>query len=349
MERYLLHGRKYLGYYTIIWFFSALLQFTVLFFYAGLVWRIAAIDSLVSTGLLFVPSLAVWYVVRFTKDVSGASFRLFFNTMIAGSVILILSLFLSQFLLSKLFATYTEYQNLLHGSFVIRLITGISLVMIIGLYFVNIRLIIKTKDAAEREVRLKTLVQHTELQALKNQLNPHFIYNSLNAISSLTATSPEKARDMIIKLSEFLRYALKVDALQLHTLETEIGAIERYLDIEKVRFGERLKHQFSIDESHLACIVPAMILQPLYENAIKHGVQRNAVSCEIVLNSKKQGDDLLLTVTNPFDGPAYRQKSEGVGLENVRNRLRVIYGNGQLLQTHTSNGLFIASLILPTK
>ncbi len=349
MNRYLLHGKKYIAYYAIIWLFCALLHFAVLFFYSDNGWRIATIDSSIYTGLLFLLSLAVWYVVRFTKDASGVSFRMYFNTMIAGSFIMILSLFLSQFFLSKLFESHIDYLDLLNDSFAIRLIAGIFMVMIIGLYFVNIRLIIKTRDAAEREVRLKTLVQHTELQALKNQLNPHFIYNSLNAISSLTVPSPDKARDMIIKLSEFLRYALKVDALQLHTLETEVEAIERYLDIEKVRFGDRLKYHFTIDKTHLTRMIPAMILQPLYENAIKHGVQRNAVSCIILLNSQIHGNDLVLTITNPSDGPTFRQKSEGVGLENVRNRLRVIYGNGQLLQTQISAGQFIARLVLPVK
>jgi LytS/YehU family sensor histidine kinase len=207
----------------------------------------------------------------------------------------------------------------------------------------------KRIEAIKRESQLVNLLQKTELQALKNQLNPHFIYNSLNSINSLTITSPERAREMVGRLSDFLRYALNQDAMQLTSLDNELKYIESYLNIEVVRFGERLKFDLNSKNDIGNLQVPVMILQPLFENAVKHGAQKSNVPVKISFRTQVMENEVNLIVTNNFDKEFARIKNEGVGLENVRNRLRLLYGNGNLLSVKTENDLFVATIRLPLK
>lgn len=347
MNYNILQIRKYLGYYVVLWFFCAGMQWLVLYVHLGAHWHTALIDTLISTGLLFIFSLASWNVVRFTKTNSGIRITTFFNSMLAGFVLLALSFYASQLLLESRFLSSVGYSDLGEGLMRIKLGLGALMVIIINMYFINVHLISESRDFAAREVKLKTMVQQTELQALKNQLNPHFIYNSLNAISSLTTTEPEKAREMIIRLSEFLRYSLKTDAMQLNSLADEIKAINRYLEIEKVRFGDKLTYKFACEDRHLACLIPAMILQPLFENAIKHGIQKKIDGGEIVCTCSTSASELIILVSNPYDGNTAYMRKEGVGLENIRNRLRLMYGNGKLMHIYQENKIFYARLSLP--
>ena len=135
---------------------------------------------------------------------------------------------------------------------------------------------------------------------LKAQINPHFIFNSLNSISSLTLSSPEDAREMIVKMSEFLRYSLGQDSEQI-SLRVELDQIKRYLDIEKVRFGDQLVFESVMDQECLEWPVPRLILQPLFENAIKHGLYESIETVTISLAGSKKGNNILLTISNNFD------------------------------------------------
>jgi two-component system, LytTR family, sensor kinase len=291
----------------------------------------------------------LWHVVRYSHQGRGKVGSSFVNSFMASLVLLVCWFFLSIFVLERIFPDNGSYLDFLHRTTAVRILGGFFISAIINLGFIVLHLTAETKEAALRELNLQNLVQKTELQALKNQLNPHFIYNSLNAISSLTITSPDKAREMIIKLSDFLRFALKQDATQFVTLGRELEAIQLYLQIEQIRFGDRLKVHFNNEESHLHYTLPVMMLQPLFENAIKHGIQSGDAHGIITFASSVSGHDLVLTLTNPYDHRFHRFRSEGVGLENIRNRLRVIYGNGQLLQVHANDNRFTAMLTLPTK
>jgi two-component system, LytTR family, sensor kinase len=345
----ILPDRRFLFSYLLIWIIGTLVWFSVIHWNAGLGWQLSLADALISTSLLFFLLLTLWHVVRYSLKGRGKAGGSFVNSFMASLVLLAIWFFLSAFVLERLFPDNVSYLGFLHRTTAVRILGGFFLSVIINLGFIVLHLTAETKEAAVRELNLQNLVQRTELQALKNQLNPHFIYNSLNAISSLTITSPEKAREMIIKLSDFLRFALKQDATQSVTLGRELEAIRLYLQIEQIRFGDRLQVHFNTEENHLQEPLPVMILQPLFENAIKHGVQSGDGHGIITFASRVSGNDLVLTMTNPYDHRFHRFRSEGVGLENIRNRLRVIYGNGQLLQVHTNDNRFTAILTLPTK
>jgi LytS/YehU family sensor histidine kinase len=203
------------------------------------------------------------------------------------------------------------------------------------------------QEKINQEADLKTLIKEIELNALKNQINPHFLFNSLNSVSSLTITSPEKAQEMIIKLSEYLRYSLSNEKQQITTLKTELENIRLYLDIEKIRFGDRLRFQFNCSDEALKTSIPAMILQPLFENAIKHGVYESTETISVVLDAEKVEENLLLALKNDFDETAKSTKGEGIGLKNVQERLFLIYKKNNLITLTKTENLFTVSIKIP--
>lgn len=349
MRNFLLADRRIISFYLVLFGLFTILHFLVMYIQGGFETVIILVDALVSQVLLFMILLSLWYVIRFSGAHSATSLRQFSGSFFALLFLVLIWVFASRKLLESLFAVNEAYKAFLGDTMIIKAVFGLGMGIIVHFFFYNYHLIRVTREVVKREHQLKNLVQQTELQALKNQLNPHFIYNSLNTISSLTTIAPEKAREMIIRLSDFLRYALKQDAMQLTTLKNEIASIKLYLEIEAVRFGEKLYPEFNIQNEDLAQELPVMILQPLFENAIKHGVQESEQPVNIFFKTFRKDKNLVLSLTNTFDPRYTRFKGEGIGLENIRNRLRLIYGNGNLLQIRAEDKVFIANLTIPLK
>ena len=176
--------------------------------------------------------------------------------------------------------------------------------------------------AAELEKRLA----QAKLQALQMQLNPHFLFNTLNSISSLMHKDVEAADRMITQLSELLRHTLESSDAQEVALEEELDFLRRYLDIQQTRFGERMKVEMEIAPDTLAARVPNLILQPLVENAIRHGIAPRAAPGRIVLSAQRRGEWLELEVRDNGEGlPENQAPAEGIGLSNTRARLQQLY------------------------
>jgi two-component system, LytTR family, sensor kinase len=347
MNDFILNNKKFLAYYIGLWLFSATGLFFVLFKTTS--WSAGAIlaDSLISSFTLYAVLIALWFVVRFAGGYSAQTPGKLLSAMLAALVLVMLWVFITMAFIDLFTRFEPDYGTFFLDTIWIRALTAYILSALVNLMFYTFFMIRHSREAMERENQLRDLVQRTELQALKNQLNPHFIYNSLNSISSLTITAPEKAREMVIRLSDFLRYALKQDVMQMTSLKKELENIESYLQIEKVRFGDRLKYRLDLDPESSSQAIPVMILQPLFENAVKHGVQNSTEPVEIIFELEKKTGEIKLKVSNTFDGQFTRFRSEGVGLENIRNRLRLIYGNGNLLSVKADAGIFTASLSLP--
>ena len=185
-----------------------------------------------------------------------------------------------------------------------------------------------------RESALKSAAQahEAQLKMLRYQLNPHFLFNTLNAISTLILEqNTELANRMVTKLSSFLRYSLDNDPMQKITLEQELEALQLYLDIEKVRFEERLSLEINIEGEAKNALIPSLLLQPLIENAIKYGIARAEGGGHLVISAKVFAGDLLIELSD--DGPGcelvngHIPNSNGVGLSNTRERLATIYGS----------------------
>ncbi len=199
----------------------------------------------------------------------------------------------------------------------------------------------------ETERRLYETLKESELNLLRSQMNPHFIFNSLNSISSLTMLDATRAQDMIIKLSDFLRYTVNASKDQLVTLEKELDMCKAYLDIEKVRFGSKIDFSFEIAPETLPVQVPSMMLQTLFENAIKHGVYNSLQKECISFSSTIENDRLVIVIENSFDACSQPKIGTKTGLKNVRNRLDLIFDKAALLETQILENKFIATLNLP--
>jgi two-component system, LytTR family, sensor kinase len=201
-----------------------------------------------------------------------------------------------------------------------------------GLYF-GIKFSQQLRQQKEAALRAQAMAHEAQLKMLRYQLNPHFLFNTLNAISTLVLDNKARtANGMIGSLSAFLRYSLDSDPMQRVTLAQEIDATNLYLDIEQLRFGERLRVILQIAPEARDALVPSLILQPLIENAIKHAVSRREEGGTIEIDAHCDGPQLDITVQD--DGPgcvdfAERSHGHGVGLKNTRERLRVLYDTGQ--------------------
>ena len=204
----------------------------------------------------------------------------------------------------------------------------------------------------EREFRAAELEKHlaqAKLQALQMQLNPHFLFNTLHAISSLMHQDVEAADRMISRLSELLRTTLESTDTQEVTLREELDFLERYLEIEKTRFGKRLTVRMEIAPDTLEAQVPNLVLQPLVENAIRHGIEPHAKPGEIELRACRSEGRLLLQVRDNGAGlPSNHPPEEGVGLANTRARLQQLYGSAHRLDfTNVREGGLLVTVSLP--
>jgi len=203
------------------------------------------------------------------------------------------------------------------------------------------------KENEQRKADAEKLAREAELYNLRQQLQPHFLFNSLNSIIALIGRKPEEARNMTFQLSDFLRGTLRKDDQQLISLKDEIEHLKLYLEIEKVRFGHRLDTDILTDECE-NCLLPAMILQPLVENAIKYGLYDTTGKVKIAIYAKKEDNHLLVAIQNPFDKESNRpHKGTGFGLRGVQRRLFLLFGRTDLLQTHHTAHIFTSNIKIP--
>ncbi|MGA9582019.1 MAG: histidine kinase [Allosphingosinicella sp.] len=204
----------------------------------------------------------------------------------------------------------------------------------------------------ERDLQLaeaRALAQTAQLTALRLQLNPHFLFNTLNAISSLIVTGRNRDGEaMLAKLCAFLRTALVGDGRSEVTLGEELETLQTYLEIESIRFGDRLTVDFAAPEALLEYPVPAFILQPLVENAVKHGVAPTSRPVIVRVGARQDGDDIILSVSDNGGAVAgSRVSGTGVGLDNTRRRLEVIYGPRGRIETLAHDDGFTVIVRIP--
>jgi sensor histidine kinase YesM len=201
---------------------------------------------------------------------------------------------------------------------------------------------------SERKADSERLSREAELFKLRQQLQPHFLFNSLNSISALKGSQPEKARHMIQQLSDFLRGTLKKDDQQWSTLEEEIQYLRLYLDIEKVRFGYRLQTEIIYPEEILSLKLPSLLLQPVVENAIKFGLYDTYGEVFITLKALQENNYLKIVVQNPFDPETSQPlKGTGFGLSSIQRRLFLLFARQDLLTTQKNGEYFITTILIP--
>jgi len=261
-------------------------------------------------------------------------------------VLTVASLGLTVFLLGQFFDGFStdHFHRTLPYRFTINFL--LLLCVIIIHVFWNIQ-----EEYEENERRKKEserMLRDAELYNLRQQLQPHFLFNSLNSIIALIGIRPEEARNMTFQLSDFLRGTMRKDDRQLIPLSDEIAHLRLYLEIEKMRFGHRLSIDFHIREEANAAQTPCMIIQPLLENAIKFGLYNVIGDVEITIDIRQEGQVLWISIGNPFDpGHFPSQKGTGFGLSGIRRRLFLLYGRTDLLETSTEDHVFTSTLKIP--
>ncbi|RZK50290.1 MAG: sensor histidine kinase [Pedobacter sp.] len=211
----------------------------------------------------------------------------------------------------------------------------------------------RLEEQSESQKRLlitESLAKEAELNKLRHQLQPHFLFNSLNSVYALTIVNPKEAGTMIMKLASFLRGTLKRDDEVWIQIEEEMEYIQLYLDIEKVRFSHRLSIDVQVAENTLKKSLPGTFLQPIVENAIKFGLYNTSKKITIQISVNMEGPFLKVQVKNPFDPDMKNASGTGFGLSAIRRRLYLLFGDKNLLQTETqNNNLYITTLKIPQR
>lgn len=341
--------------YLAGWCILFLVHASVLYNNTFLSLQTAFVDAFIYNSILLILALALYFPLAYPEDCTTQhGFQKSFlyhviHHIITAFVTLIIWLGTS-FMLGQFFLGQDDmYIDFARSSLPIRATIGSLLLLLIILMYHFFGFYKHLEEKTLREEQLKKMVKEAELKALKAQLNPHFLFNSLNSISSLTISDPGGAREMLTQLSDFLRYSLRKNDESLLPLGEEIKNMKRYLEIEKVRFGDRLNCHFEITEECYQLLVPAMLLQPIYENAIKHGLYESVDPITITTSCSVQKDFLEVSIKNNYDPDSTPIKGEGVGLENVRNKLYLFYNRPDLLCINRNEDIFEVKFFLPKK
>lgn len=205
----------------------------------------------------------------------------------------------------------------------------------------------RSKESERTVFEARLLAQEAELKALRMQIDPHFLFNSLNSISALTSTNAMLARSMTTTLADYFRTSLSYGSKETISLKEELSLLNHYLDIEKIRFGSRLIVDQHIQSETLSDQIPPLLLQPLLENAIKHGIANTVEGGTISIFTQKKNGKLFITIENPFDADAPGRKGAGMGLAIVKKRLQTLFGADGDLITTANGTVFHTVLFFP--
>jgi LytS/YehU family sensor histidine kinase len=223
-------------------------------------------------------------------------------------------------------------------------------VLLFGLSIAFHYALIASLEAQRSESQMlesKLLVRDAELKALRAQLNPHFLFNSLNSVSALTASDPAGARHMCLLLADFLRDTLRLGSAQRITVREEFVVLQRYLAIEQVRLGPRLSVECDGSEQALQETIPALLLQPLVENAVVHGIAHRLEGGSVSIHAEILDSSLVIGVANPVDADRPRRQGSGFGLNLVRQRLQAYYGASYVFAATEAHGVYRVEIHVP--
>jgi two-component system, LytTR family, sensor kinase len=329
--------------FTAWWFIWAALQIIVLQ-NVGISYSKALVDGVISNALLAAFCLLIVNNMRYYLPKQEK----YWYVLVISLALTSLWLLLFRLSLWAIFKTDIAYLEWIVHTSTIRFCFSflmIGCMTMLSLIWYTQR---AQKEEIERRADTERMAKDAELDKLRQQLQPHFLFNSLNSISALTGSQPEKARHMIQQLSDLLRGTLKNEALLWTTFEDELNYLKLYLDIEKVRFGHRLQTQITNEDEILKMKLPSMLLQPLVENAIKFGLYDTLGEVTIVVAAENKNGMLQVNIENPFDeNTAAPMKGTGFGLSSIKRRLYLLFGRNDLLLTKQTAEKFITTITIP--
>ena len=304
--------------------------------------------SLVSTVAFAILTLPTWFLCRALPLRPGRAFRVFSIHGTAAAVWSVVFIATTK-LLAEVLGLFSAWSRLplevSRREGALFAVGALFYLLVATFHYVLAELQLR-QEALERESALAVQAQRAELQALKAQVHPHFLFNSLNTVSALIGYDPSKAREACVLLAEYLRGTLRAQDQALVPLREEWALCERYLKVEALRHGERLLVELALDEAALDCLVPSLLLQPLVENAMTHGIALVDEPRPLRVRAERRGARLALELENGVD-PAPRARAGGLGLSNVRARLFAQYGKQAVLRIERDPQRFFVLLDLP--
>lgn len=348
MSHPIANSRSNLIIYGIFCALMAMAHGTFLYSFYGATVYLAIVDSLVFSLLFGLVGLGLWYAVKYSQMETTNIGNLIVNHLTAIAITLVVWLLFGCNSLKLIPVINEGYEEFFSKTLVWRIFTGMMLYILIVLVYYLIMYYANYIEKINAENALKTNMKVAELNALKSQINPHFLFNSLNSISALTVSESKKAQDMILKLSDFLRFSIAENPDAMRTFSAEVANISRYLEIEKIRFGERLDIKHNIAKKCYEALVPSLILQPIVENAVKHGLSESLERVEIKITADCFHGYLKIQVENNFDDDKPKSKSgSGIGLQNIAQRMKLIYGREDLMLVGMDGNKFLVTLTFP--
>jgi len=343
MASNLLSSRKFLWPFLLSWM-------VWIGFHAGFIywmefnWTISIADSLIFNVTLALICFFQLYIMQFYLPKKEKAPYI----ILTGGLMAVIVTFTSSFFLRTLYNNNEDYINFINRSNPVRI--GIAFLLSACTSMVNI--LISTLESQKENVLRKheaeKLTKEAELYDLRSQLQPHFLFNSLNSISALAGSKPEEARKMVQQLSDFLRGTIRKDNAQFIPLQEELNHLNLYFEIEKVRFGHRLKTAIQFDDNCAVLKIPSLLLQPVLENAIKFGLYDTLGEVTITIQAIKLNNDLVITVKNPVDATtSHPIKGTGFGLNAVQRRLFLLFSRNDLLNTSSDHNIFTTTIKIP--
>jgi two-component system LytT family sensor kinase len=314
--------------------------------YYGYPYKYALLDGIITNALLMAAGSLIINILRFYlpyRDRYG--YLLFLSIIFSVAVVS-----LSKFYLNMIFSQPADKDYLLFVSNSNWIRGGISFLLIGCMAIISVLWYTQEEEQENRQRKndAEKMSKEAELFKLRQQLQPHFLFNSLNSISALIGSDPVQARNMIHQLSDFLRTTLRKDEEKWIKMEEELESLELYLEIEKVRFGHRLSTTIMKDEKSLQMLVPPMILQPVVENAIKFGLYDTTEAVTINISVHAENELLKVIVQNPFDPEtASPRHGTGFGLNSVKRRLYLLFARTDLVETSSKDHVFTTIINIP--
>lgn len=347
MSHPITRGRRSLLIYALVWLVIAALMGALVWYFEDFSPIAVVSDALISNIVFAILGLLAWYPTRYIPFHRHTPIYSVLTHVVAGLLVLATWMFVSVGLLNVIFSQNLAYLEFVNTSLVWRGMLGGMIYLVLVLVYYLASSAEKLQERTRQEEQLKNLVRETELSMLKSQINPHFLFNSLNSIASLTMSSPAEARDMIIRLSDFLRYSLKHRENEFVPLKEELGRMKDYLAIEKVRFGDKLRYEFEINPACEQFPVPTMIFQPLFENAIKHSVYESTEPVNVKFFCAPEAEVMKAVVVNDYDPDVPSRRGTGVGLQNVKQRIDLAYEGKGSVRWKGENGEFSVNILFP--
>jgi two-component system, LytTR family, sensor histidine kinase AlgZ len=350
MHPILSHFRR-LALYLVVWIPIAGMLAYLLGIPGGISWRESVAMAFPLCLLYAFICLTAWYSCRVTPLDRSSSSRIAGTHMIGALVAASLWVAAAR-ALALVFSNAGTFPGLdKRFSPDVPLVAGMGdLLYLLSAAFYYVIIAVESSRAAEaRANRANLLAREAELRALKAQVNPHFLFNSLNSISALTSSDPARAREMCILLGDFLRRTLGLGEKAVIPLEEELSLVNAFLAVEKIRFGARLRMEENVEKEALGFDVPPLLLQPLVENAVAHGVANLVEGGCIRLGVECRDGVVRIAIENSFDVDAPPRRKSGVGLANVRQRLEARYGSRASFSVKPEGAMFRVNITLPAE